>query len=165
MKHLTIVIGLVLSLGATTAALAEINPVEARLLSSLTEQGYTILEDGYTWLGRLRIVAENGTLHREIVVNPGTGEVLRDYAVRIDDLGAGAATGFADNAGHAGQGGSGATAALAGTVATGGAATGVLAVLPGSSATDSATTDSAATDAAPDTQATDPGVLTPALEN
>lgn len=60
--------------------------VEERLLSDLQSQGYAILEKGYTFLGRLRIVAENGEIHREIVVNPGTGEILRDYAVYISDL-------------------------------------------------------------------------------
>ena len=61
--------------------------VEERLIAGLTGEGYTILEHGRTFLGRLRIVAENGTLHREIVVNPSTGEVLRDYAVALADLG------------------------------------------------------------------------------
>jgi hypothetical protein len=55
--------------------------VEQQLLNSLQKQGYVVLEQGYTFLGRLRIVAENGQIHREIVVNPGTGEILRDYAV------------------------------------------------------------------------------------
>lgn len=60
--------------------------VEERLLANLQGQGYTVLEKGYTFLGRLRIVAENGEIHREIVVNPGTGEILRDYAVYLTDL-------------------------------------------------------------------------------
>lgn len=60
--------------------------VEERLLAGLQTQGYTVLEKGYTFLGRLRIVAENGEIHREIVVNPGTGEILRDYAVYLSDL-------------------------------------------------------------------------------
>lgn len=60
--------------------------VEDRLLAGLESQGYTILEKGYTFLGRLRIVAENAEIHREIVVNPGTGEVLRDYAIYIADM-------------------------------------------------------------------------------
>ena len=71
---------------AAPAAHAEENPIEARLIESLTAQGYVILEQGYTWLGRLRIVAENGELHRELVINPGTGEILRDYAVLIGNM-------------------------------------------------------------------------------
>ena len=57
--------------------------VEQQILSALATQGYVIIEKGYTFLGRLRIVAENGEIHREIVVNPGTGEILRDYAVML----------------------------------------------------------------------------------
>lgn len=57
--------------------------VEQQLLASLRAQGYVILEQGYTFLGRLRVVAENGEFRREIVVNPGTGEILRDYAIML----------------------------------------------------------------------------------
>lgn len=60
--------------------------VEERLISGLKSQGYVILEDSFTWLGRLRIVAENVQYRREIVVNPETGEVLRDYVVLLADL-------------------------------------------------------------------------------
>lgn len=60
--------------------------VEERLLAGLQDQGYTIIEKGYTFLGRLRIVAESDVVHREIVVNPGTGEILRDYAIYISDM-------------------------------------------------------------------------------
>lgn len=70
--------------GAASPVLAQVNPVEAGLVASLRAQGYEVLEHGYTWLGRLRIVAQNDTLRRELVVNPGTGEVLRDYAERLD---------------------------------------------------------------------------------
>jgi hypothetical protein len=60
--------------------------VEERLTAGLQDQGYTILEKGYTFLGRLRIVAESDEIHREIVVNPGTGEILRDYAIYLSDI-------------------------------------------------------------------------------
>ena len=60
--------------------------VEQQLVSSLLKQGYVVLEQGYTFLGRLRIVAENAEYRREIVVNPGTGEILRDYAVSLQRL-------------------------------------------------------------------------------
>lgn len=79
-------LGLALALAPASPILAEENPVEARLVASLTQQGYTIVEEGYTFLGRLRIVAQNDTLRREIVVNPGTGEVLRDYAQALADI-------------------------------------------------------------------------------
>ena len=81
MKRLLLAMALLA--GLTGAGLAR--TVEERLIAGLRDQGYVILEDGYTFLGRLRIVAENGQYHREIVVNPGTGEVLRDYVVERGD--------------------------------------------------------------------------------
>jgi hypothetical protein len=68
---------------AASAGPALARTIEDQVLSNLAAQGYVILEQGYTFLGRLRIVAENERFHREIVVNPGTGEILRDYAVRL----------------------------------------------------------------------------------
>ena len=74
---------LAVSLLAAIAQGAFARTVEQQLISSLQAQGYVVLEQGYTFLGRLRIVAENDLYHREIVVNPGTGEILRDYAVTL----------------------------------------------------------------------------------
>jgi hypothetical protein len=67
--------------GFTQAAYA--GSVEQQVISSLRAQGYQVLEQGYTFLGRLRIVAQNGSFQREILVNPGTGEVLHDVAVSL----------------------------------------------------------------------------------
>lgn len=67
--------------GFTQASYA--GTVEQQVISRLQAQGYQVLEQSYTFLGRLRIVAQNGSLQREIVVNPGTGEVLRDFAVSM----------------------------------------------------------------------------------
>ena len=60
--------------------------VEERLLAGLQAQGYTVIEKGYTFLGRLRIVAESSEIYREIVVNPATGEILRDYAIYLTNM-------------------------------------------------------------------------------
>lgn len=81
--------------------------VEAQLVAGLKAQGYVILEEGRTFFGRLRIVAENDSLHREIVVNPETGEVLRDYAVLLADRaanGKGAAPSSSGSEGSSGGG-------------------------------------------------------------
>jgi len=80
-----LMLGLVVTAALAHPAMAR--TVEERLIAGLRDQGYVIGEDGYTFLGRLRIVAESDKYHREIVVNPGTGEVLRDYAVERDDTG------------------------------------------------------------------------------
>lgn len=73
-------------LWATMAQAGWALTVEERILTGLHNQGFTVLEKGYTFLGRLRIVAESDSVHRELVVNPGTGEILRDYAVYLTDL-------------------------------------------------------------------------------
>lgn len=65
-----------LALGATPA-LAE-QRVD-KITRQLQSQGYTNIEVKRTWLGRVRIEAYQGALEREIVVNPRTGEILRDY--------------------------------------------------------------------------------------
>ena len=77
----------VVGIAASLAGPGLAQSVEDRLIAGLRGQGYTILEEGRTFLGRLRIVAENGTLHREIVANPSTGEILRDYVVTLADIG------------------------------------------------------------------------------
>ena len=49
------------------------------MLNELRQQGYRNVEVSRTLLGRTRITAENAKFTREIVVDPRTGEVLRDY--------------------------------------------------------------------------------------
>ncbi|MES2145971.1 MAG: hypothetical protein V4516_16855 [Pseudomonadota bacterium] len=65
--------------GATLAggpALAQdyASEVERRLV----RQGYRIEAVGRTLLGRVRILARNSEGEREIILNPRTGEILRD---------------------------------------------------------------------------------------
>ena len=49
-----------------------------QIVSQLRAQGFDKIEVETTWLGRARIAAVRGDVNREIVVNPSTGEVLRD---------------------------------------------------------------------------------------
>ena len=73
---------------AATPALAEANSTLApadEILSTLRERGYRIVEDERTWLGRQRIIAEKNGARRELVFNPGTGEILRDYSFRMGE--------------------------------------------------------------------------------
>ena len=122
-----IVLIVALLIAQSGAAMAR--TVEERLIAGLKDQGYTILEDGYTFLGRLRIVAENDTFHREIVVNPGTGEVLRDYAVMLDDLPkAQVAQSGQSNTSGGGSGGAAAMASAVGRVNTDAGATALTAM-------------------------------------
>lgn len=83
---------LVLALLALPAA-AQLSPSE-NILTALRAKGYRIITEERTWLGRARIVAEDAMTRRELVFNPGTGEIFRDYSTRLSDRG-GAETGVA----------------------------------------------------------------------
>lgn len=65
---------------ALPAAAAE---VQDSLVAQLRAQGFTSVDVSTTLLGRVRILASSDTMRREIVLNPGTGEVLRDYQESI----------------------------------------------------------------------------------
>ena len=54
-------------------------PVEDSIVRQLRAQGFGDIAVNRTLLGRSRIVAQSSTLYREIVVNPATGEILRDF--------------------------------------------------------------------------------------
>ncbi len=56
---------------------------EEMIIASLEEQGYHVVLRDRTWLGRIWLLVENDEVRREIVFNPGTGEIMRDYAVMI----------------------------------------------------------------------------------
>lgn len=55
------------------------------ITSQLEAQGFSRMTASRTWLGRVRLVAYRDDLRREIVFNPQTGEILRDYWRTIDD--------------------------------------------------------------------------------
>lgn len=54
-------------------------PVEDQIVARLSEQGYTAIKMSRTLLGRRRIVAIGAERRREIIFNPRTGEILRDF--------------------------------------------------------------------------------------
>lgn len=55
------------------------------IVSQLRAQGFTSVDVSTTLLGRVRILAESGASRREIVLNPRTGEILRDYEEILSD--------------------------------------------------------------------------------
>lgn len=59
------------------------------IVRQLEAQGFTRIETEQTWLGRTRIVAEGAQGQREIIVNPNTGEILRDLWLAQNDGGVG----------------------------------------------------------------------------
>lgn len=71
------------------AAPAVAQTAQDSIIAQLTEQGFTRIQVGRTFLGRVRIVATSADYSREIVFNPHTGEILRDYWDDLDDSDAG----------------------------------------------------------------------------
>lgn len=64
---------------APAPALADAAGVRDRIVTMLREDGFTEIRLSRTLLGRMRFVATRPDAEREIVVNPGTGVILRDY--------------------------------------------------------------------------------------
>ena len=58
-------------------------PGQDMVTASLQEQGFEVRLVHWTLLGRIRIIAVSDTVRREIVINPTTGEILRDYSQAI----------------------------------------------------------------------------------
>ena len=73
------------SLMAASPAIAA--SVEDQVISQLREQGFESIRMSRTWLGRLRIKARGRGYEREIIINPRTGEILRDYWDDDNDAG------------------------------------------------------------------------------
>lgn len=67
-----------LVVGAMGAAPAMADVFSERIVQQLEQQGFTSISTERTWLGRTRITAEGSAGQREIIVNPNTGEILRD---------------------------------------------------------------------------------------
>jgi len=56
------------------------------ITQQLSAQGYDRIKVSKTFLGRVRVEAQRKGLEREIIFNPRTGEILRDYwEVEEDD--------------------------------------------------------------------------------
>ncbi len=73
----TLVLALAVVLASTGIARAD--GVTESITRQLRQQGYTEITVTRTFLGRARIVAESPSQDREIIVNPRTSEILRDY--------------------------------------------------------------------------------------
>lgn len=67
-----------LVVGTMGAAPAFADDFSDRIVRQLERQGFSKIETEQTWLGRTRILAEGSDGQREIIVNPNTGEILRD---------------------------------------------------------------------------------------
>ena len=78
MKHLLIPSTAALMLACQMLAA---QTVEQSIADQLSAQGYQNISVTRTWLGRVRIEASADGVQREIVVNPRTGEILRDISL------------------------------------------------------------------------------------
>ena len=76
MRYFTAVL---VAISLSLASLLYAGPVEDSIVQQLRNQGFTQIEVRRTLLGRSRIVAQSNRLYREIIVNPSTGEILRDF--------------------------------------------------------------------------------------
>lgn len=76
LKRLAICLVLV---GAPHVAAAQ--SVQDQIVTQLRDQGFEEISLNRTWLGRVRVIALRDELRRELVFNPQTGEILRDYSV------------------------------------------------------------------------------------
>lgn len=82
MKRREFLSGLAVSLVLASPAAAQ-DYVDS-IVSQLREQGYRSIVQERTLLGRVRIVADRKDGEREIIVNPRTGEILRDLWIPLD---------------------------------------------------------------------------------
>lgn len=70
--------GLGLAVAILLPASAHAQDLTAQIVEQLTRQGFEVVVQERTMLGRVRIGAERDGGFREIVFNPNTGEILRD---------------------------------------------------------------------------------------
>lgn len=77
---------------------------EDDIIERLVEAGFGQIEVSRTLLGRVRIVATKGNMWRELVINPRTGEILRDVTRVAEDE---KSSGSSDGGGRSSSDGSG----------------------------------------------------------
>jgi hypothetical protein len=113
---------------AGSAGMAMATPFADTVIAQLTEQGFANVSSETTWLGRVRITATRVDGQREIIMNPRTGEILRDMwsgigptnasGPIIDDVGE-TGRGASAGDGGSGDGGSGSDGSGAGSDGSG----------------------------------------------
>jgi hypothetical protein len=76
LKRLLFIIAIAL---APAPALADAAGARDRIVTLLRDDGYSEIRISRTLIGRMRFVAKRPDAEREIVINPNTGVILRDY--------------------------------------------------------------------------------------
>ena len=75
---------MILGGGVSAATVGFAATFEDAVVAQLRAQGYGQITSAHTLLGRVRIVAILGDTQREIILNPRTGEILRDVIAGLD---------------------------------------------------------------------------------
>ncbi|SNR62543.1 hypothetical protein SAMN06265370_11339 [Puniceibacterium sediminis] len=91
---------------ALCAAPAFAQTAQDQIISQLQEQGFAQIRVSRTWLGRVRILARGQQGAREIILDPGTGTILRDYLDRDDRRSSGSGNSGSGNSGNSDRDGS-----------------------------------------------------------
>jgi hypothetical protein len=107
------------SLFLAPPVLAAASP-EEEIARSLVGQGFAITSRHRTFLGRVRFTAVKGATQREVVVDPASGEILRDYSKRSGSPSAPVRAGNNDGRGAIGGSGGGGENSGGGEGSTGG---------------------------------------------
>ncbi len=76
MKRRDFLSGIAVGLASVTPAFAQ--DVVSQIRRQLRQQGFREIAEERTLLGRVRIMAVRNDGRREIIINPSTGEILRD---------------------------------------------------------------------------------------
>lgn len=84
---------IILALAVASPAYSDTASVRDRVIAELRDDGYTEVRISRTLLGRLRFVARRRDAVREIVVNPNTGVILRDYIRFLSETGTSSSSG------------------------------------------------------------------------
>ncbi|QMU60011.1 MAG: hypothetical protein GKR98_07375 [Boseongicola sp.] len=84
--------------------MADAADVRDRIVAELQADGFTEIRISRTLLGRLRFVATSEDARREIVVNPSTGLILRDYLRILGASGSSGGSGSGSGTGGSGSG-------------------------------------------------------------
>ena len=71
-------LGMVMTFWLLTAPMAFAQSYADQIVQQLSAQGFSDITVEITLLGRIRIKGHNGQGLREIIMNPHTGEILRD---------------------------------------------------------------------------------------
>ena len=86
MRRRPFLLSLCVALSLASAAMAQSYADD--VVQQLSGQGYSNISVETTFLGRVRILAYGEEGRREIILNPRTGEILRDLLVAAGEAGA-----------------------------------------------------------------------------